>query len=66
VSFSVHTPTRTPTRRHSECWYLDARGTNTGLWPDFTFRFRQQTKTFDVGAYDTARAVAGCDHHHGN
>jgi cation diffusion facilitator CzcD-associated flavoprotein CzcO len=35
-------------------WYLDAHGNNTTLWPDFTFRSRQQTKTFDVGAYDTA------------
>jgi cation diffusion facilitator CzcD-associated flavoprotein CzcO len=35
-------------------WYLDAHGNNTTLWPDFTFRFRQQTKTFDTGAYDTA------------
>ncbi|HZU46797.1 MAG TPA: NAD(P)/FAD-dependent oxidoreductase [Mycobacterium sp.] len=32
-------------------WYLDAHGNNTTLWPDFTFRFRRQTKRFDVDAY---------------
>jgi cation diffusion facilitator CzcD-associated flavoprotein CzcO len=35
-------------------WYLDAHGNNTTLWPDFTFRFRRQTKRFDVDAYETA------------
>lgn len=34
-------------------WYLDAHGNNTTLWPDFTFRFRRQTKRFDVASYDT-------------
>lgn len=34
-------------------WYLDAHGNNTTLWPDFTFRFRSQTKRFDIGAYIT-------------
>ncbi|WP_418769525.1 flavin-containing monooxygenase [Mycobacterium neumannii] len=34
-------------------WYLDAHGNNTTLWPDFTFRFRAQTKRFDVDAYET-------------
>lgn len=28
-------------------WYLDDRGRNTTLWPTYTFRFRQQTATFD-------------------
>lgn len=32
-------------------WYIDANGKVTTLWPDFTFRFRQQTKHFDSGAY---------------
>jgi len=32
-------------------WYLDARGNNTTLWPDFTFRFRRRTRRFDAGAY---------------
>lgn len=35
-------------------WYLDAHGNNTTLWPDFTFRFRRQTKRFDVDAYRTS------------
>lgn len=35
-------------------WYLDAHGNNTTLWPDFTFRFRHQTKQFDVDAYETS------------
>lgn len=34
-------------------WYLDAHGNNTTLWPDFTFRFRRQTKRFDLDAYTT-------------
>ncbi|KUI44839.1 4-hydroxyacetophenone monooxygenase [Mycobacterium sp. GA-1199] len=33
-------------------WYLDAHGNNTTLWPDFTFRFRRQTKHFDLDAYE--------------
>lgn len=43
-------------------WYLDARGNNTTLWPDFTFRFRRRTRAFDLGAYDCqprARVAAG-------
>ncbi|MCG5434039.1 NAD(P)/FAD-dependent oxidoreductase [Mycobacterium sp. MYCO198283] len=35
-------------------WYLDAHGNNTTLWPDFTFRFRQQTRRFDLPAYAAA------------
>jgi cation diffusion facilitator CzcD-associated flavoprotein CzcO len=35
-------------------WYLDAHGNNTTLWPDFTFRFRRQTKRFDIDAYETS------------
>ena len=34
-------------------WYLDARGHNTTLWPDFTFRFRRQTRRFDLDDYET-------------
>ena len=33
-------------------WYLDARGRNTTLWPDFTFRFRKRTRHFDADAYE--------------
>jgi cyclohexanone monooxygenase len=40
-------------------WYLDKHGNNTTLWPNFTFVFRQQTRRFDVAAYDTAPVTAG-------
>src|SRR5688500_16204137 len=32
-------------------WYLDQHGHNTTLWPDFTFRFRRLTRTFDRENY---------------
>lgn len=35
------------TRGGCASWYLDARGRNTTLWPDFTFRFRRETAAFD-------------------
>ena len=34
-------------------WYLDPTGRNTTLWPDFTFRFRQRTSSFDLPSYST-------------
>jgi cation diffusion facilitator CzcD-associated flavoprotein CzcO len=37
-------------------WYLDKHGNNTTLWPNFTFVFRQQTRRFDVAAYETTTA----------
>jgi cation diffusion facilitator CzcD-associated flavoprotein CzcO len=37
-------------------WYIDANGKNTTIWPDFTWRFRRQTRRFDATAYElTAR-----------
>jgi hypothetical protein len=39
-------------------WYLDARGRNTTLWPDFTFRFRRRTRRFDADAYELRTGVA--------
>jgi cation diffusion facilitator CzcD-associated flavoprotein CzcO len=33
-------------------WYIDANGKNTTIWPDFTWRFRQQTRRFDAAAYE--------------
>ena len=42
-------------------WYLDEHGRNTTLWPDFTFRYRQRTRRFDVEQYEVrmaAQAVA--------
>ncbi|HTU85827.1 MAG TPA: NAD(P)/FAD-dependent oxidoreductase [Solirubrobacteraceae bacterium] len=32
-------------------WYLDANGRNSTIWPDFTWRFWQQTRRFDEAAY---------------
>ena len=29
-------------------WYVDEHGRNVTLWPDWTFRFRQQTAKFDA------------------
>ena len=34
-------------------WYLDKHGNNTTLWPGFTFQFRNETKRFDLTAYDS-------------
>ena len=40
-------------------WYKDHRGRNTTLWPDFTFRFREITKHFDLDAYESTTVGAG-------
>lgn len=32
-------------------WYVDRNGSATTVWPDFTWRFRQLTRRFDIGAY---------------
>ena len=32
-------------------WYRDRFGRITTMWPGFTFRFRHQTRTFDLNAY---------------
>ena len=37
-----------------QSWYLDAKGRNTTLWPDFTFRFREQTARFAADEYELA------------
>ncbi|WP_405167777.1 flavin-containing monooxygenase [Nocardia sp. NBC_01499] len=40
-------------------WFLDEKGTNTMLWPDFSFRLRRILRKFDLDAFDTtARANA--------
>jgi cyclohexanone monooxygenase len=39
-------------------WYIDANGKNTTIWPDFTWRFWQQTREFDVAAYELTPARA--------
>jgi cation diffusion facilitator CzcD-associated flavoprotein CzcO len=33
-------------------WYLDENGRNVTIWPDWTFRFRQQTSRFDSESYE--------------
>ena len=33
-------------------WYVDQHGRNVTLWPDWTFRFRQETARFDRENYD--------------
>jgi cation diffusion facilitator CzcD-associated flavoprotein CzcO len=38
-------------------WYLDARGRNTTLWPDFTWRFRHRTRRFNTRAYELRRGA---------
>jgi cation diffusion facilitator CzcD-associated flavoprotein CzcO len=32
-------------------WYIDRNGRNSTIWPDFTWRFWQQTRRFDEAAY---------------
>ena len=39
-------------------WYLDASGKNRTLWPGGTWRFKHQTRRFDLANYE-ARARAG-------
>jgi cation diffusion facilitator CzcD-associated flavoprotein CzcO len=43
-----------------ESWYLDRKGLNTTLWPDFSFRFRNALRRFDPGEYriEAARTPA--------
>lgn len=38
-------------------WYLAESGRNTAIWPDFTFRFRRATRTFDAAAYRIEQAA---------
>jgi hypothetical protein len=40
-------------------WYIDKNGLNTTIWPDFTWRFRQLTRKFDVAAYEPEPVEAG-------
>ncbi|HET9690319.1 MAG TPA: NAD(P)/FAD-dependent oxidoreductase [Acidimicrobiales bacterium] len=38
-------------------WYLDERGNNPTLWPDYTFRFKRRLERFDAESYyQTQRA----------
>src|SRR3954451_5378206 len=38
-------------------WYIDAKGSNTTLWPDHTFRFFQPLRRSDAGDYATLPAA---------
>ena len=40
-------------------WYLDANGRNATIWPDFTFRYWQQTRRFDEPAYVMTNGSVG-------
>jgi hypothetical protein len=33
-------------------WYQDATGRNGAIWPDWTWRFRQETARFDEDGYE--------------
>jgi hypothetical protein len=33
-------------------WYQDATGRNGAIWPDWTWRFRQEIATFDEDGYE--------------
>jgi len=37
-------------------WYLDSRGLNTTLWPDFTFRFIAALRRFDPAEHELSPA----------
>lgn len=37
-------------------WYLDEQGKNTTLWPDFTFRFRAETRALSLDDYELIAA----------
>ena len=37
-------------------WYIDKHGRNTTLWPGFTFKFRELTKSFDREHYELRTA----------
>lgn len=38
-------------------WYLSADGKNYTVWPDFTWKFREQTKHFHLKDYTLAKAA---------
>ncbi|MFE2288787.1 flavin-containing monooxygenase [Streptomyces sp. NPDC059443] len=40
-----------------QSWYLDASGRNPSIWPTYTWRFRAQTKRFDLSEYQLASQV---------
>ena len=38
-------------------WYKDSHGNITTLWPGFTFNYRNETRQFDLSAFDVARGA---------
>jgi cation diffusion facilitator CzcD-associated flavoprotein CzcO len=40
-------------------WYLDATGRNSMLWPDWTWRFRRRTSSFDPDDFELTHRTAG-------
>ena len=40
-------------------WYLDSEGKNPVMWPTYTFRFRNSTRTFDMSQYTGVPAKEG-------
>ncbi len=40
-------------------WYLDETGRNATLWPDWTWRFRQRTASFDPGDSELTQRTRG-------
>ena len=36
-----------------QSWYLDDKGRNSTLWPDWTFEHARQTSSFDLDEYET-------------
>jgi hypothetical protein len=40
-------------------WYLDATGRNSMLWPDWTWRFRQRTASFDPNDFKLTQRTPG-------
>ena len=38
-----------------QSWYLDRRGRNSTLWPDWTMEHRRQTERFDLAEYEVVR-----------
>lgn len=39
-----------------QSWYMDSKGKNTTIWPDFTFRFRRALRRFEPDEYLLAPA----------
>jgi cation diffusion facilitator CzcD-associated flavoprotein CzcO len=42
-------------------WYMDEKGRNSTLWPDFTWKFRLRTRRFDTESYRFVARTAPTD-----